>query len=225
MKHKLIQTADGSRTLYLPEMDEQYHSVNGALTESNYVFIEKGYHFHPAEKPVVFEVGFGTGLNCLLTVLWATKNKRPTLYYTIEKYPLDNLWIKALNYGGPISEEAKTLFTTIHECEWGKTVEITEYFKLHKIKADLTEAAVTGLEKFDVVYFDAFGPDKQPEMWTPEIFRKIFSQCSPGAVLVTYSAKGEVRRQLSAAGFVMERLPGPPGKKEMLRGIKNISKL
>ncbi|NCB07166.1 MAG: SAM-dependent methyltransferase [Bacteroidia bacterium] len=225
MDYQIIQTADGSKTLYLPAMNEQFHSVNGAFTESEYVFTEKGYLFHPAKNPVVFEVGFGTGLNCLLTAILAEKTQRPTTFFTIEKYPLDNHWLEQLNYGSLISVEAKNIFATIHSCEWGKTVRITNHFSLHKINADLSEISFSEFAKFDVIYFDAFGPDKQPEMWEPAIFRKIFEQCSDGSVFVTYSAKGEVRRRLSAAGFTMERLPGPPGKKEMLRGIKNISNL
>lgn len=225
MDYQIIQTADGSKTLYLPAMNEQFHSVNGAFTESEYVFTGKGYHFHPAKNPVVFEVGFGTGLNCLLTAISAEKAQRPTTFFTIEKYPLDAHWLEQLNYGSFISAEAKNIFATIHSCEWGKTVRITDHFSLHKINADLTKVSFSEFAKFDVIYFDAFGPDKQPEMWEPAIFRKIFEQCTDEAVFVTYSAKGEVRRRLSAAGFTMERLPGPPGKKEMLRAIKNISNL
>jgi tRNA U34 5-methylaminomethyl-2-thiouridine-forming methyltransferase MnmC len=225
MDYQIMQTADGSKTLYLPAMNEQYHSVNGAFTESEYVFIEKGYLFHPAKNPVVFEVGFGTGLNCLLTAISAEKTQRPTTFFSIEKYPLENQWTESLNYGSLISGEAKEIFAALHSCEWGKTVQVSTCFSLHKIKADLTGADISEMGKIDVVYFDAFGPDKQPEMWVPAIFKKIYNQCSEGAVFVTYSAKGEVRRGLSATGFSMERLPGPPGKKEMLRGIKNISNL
>jgi tRNA U34 5-methylaminomethyl-2-thiouridine-forming methyltransferase MnmC len=223
MIRKIIPTADGSQTVFLPEMNEQYHSVNGAITESEYVFIEKGYLFQKKPTPILFEVGFGTGLNALLTAVHAGKNQRKTTYFTIEKYPLEDTLIRQLNYGQLISKEAQELFEKIHACPWNEKVEISPYFYLQKIQTDIITSPLLNIENCDVIYFDAFGPDKQPEMWTPEIFKKIFDLSLPECVLVTYSAKGEVRRQLTAAGFQMERLPGPPGKMEMLRGIKNIS--
>ncbi len=224
MIREVILTQDGSKTLYLPELNEQYHSLNGAVTESDFVFIDKGYKFHQKNDPVVFEVGFGTGLNCLLTAILAENEKRPTCYLSIEKYPLKTELIDELNYGNLISAEASTIFKCIHSCEWNVSVNISPFFTLTKINDDLISTELAQLKEFDIVYFDAFGPDKQPEMWSPEVFHKIFSHCSDNAVFVTYSAKGEVRRRLSAAGFQMERLSGPPGKKEMLRGIKNSSK-
>lgn len=222
---QIINTSDGSHTIYLPEMDEQYHSVNGAITESDFVYINKGYNYLESKNPKVFEVGFGTGLNCLLTALQAEQNKRPTLYITIEKYPLQKDIISQLNFGRLISEDARIIFEIIHSSKWNEVVHISEYFNLFKIKGDLIDINLTQFENCDVIYFDAFGPDKQPEMWTPHIFRKIYSITSPKGVLVTYSAKGEVRRQLAASGFEMERLPGPPGKNEMLRGIKSLAKI
>jgi tRNA U34 5-methylaminomethyl-2-thiouridine-forming methyltransferase MnmC len=201
-------------------MNEQYHSVNGAITESTYVYIDKGYNFHVSKNPTVFEVGFGTGLNCLLTALQAAQDKRPTIYITIEKYQLPKNITDQLNFGRLISEDARIVFDNIHACKWNEVVSISEYFNLFKIKGDLIDINLTQFESCDVIYFDAFGPDKQPEMWTPLIFRKIYSITSLKGVLVTYSAKGEVRRQLAACGFEMERLPGPPGKIQMLRGIK-----
>ena len=223
MKPQIIPTADGSQTLFLPEMNEQYHSVNGAQTESKYVFIEKGFLHYPGATPTVFEVGFGTGLNALLTAIHAEKTKRKTTYITVENYPLDKKIIEQLNYGQLFSDQAKEWFKKIHACSWDKMTEISPWFFLQKMKLDVTTATLTETEPFDIVFFDAFGPDKQPEMWTPEIFKKIYDRCSPGGIFVTYSAKGEVRRQLSNVGFEMERLPGPPGKKQMLRGIKRIS--
>lgn len=217
---RIINTSDGSHTIYLPEMNEQYHSVNGAITESTYVYIDKGYNFHVSKNPTVFEVGFGTGLNCLLTALQAAQDKRPTIYITIEKYQLPKNITDQLNFGQLISEDARIVFENIHACKWNEVVPISEYFNLFKIKGDLIDINLTQFVNCDVIYFDAFGPDKQSEMWTPLIFRKIYSITSLKGVLVTYSAKGEVRRQLAACGFEMERLPGPPGKIQMLRGIK-----
>ena len=221
---QIIKTSDGSHTIYLPRMNEQYHSVNGAITESNYVYIEKGYNYLACKTLKVFEVGFGTGLNCLLTALQAEKDKRKTLYISIEKYPLEKNITDQLNFGTLISPEAQILFKKIHECKWDEVVNLSEYFQLKKIKADLANHIFDGIEKCDVIYFDAFGPDKQPEMWTSEIFSKIYFITAPDGVFVTYSAKGEVRRQLAISGFEMERLPGPPGKNQILRGIKKGAK-
>lgn len=217
---QIINTHDGSHTIYLPEIDEQYHSVNGAVTESKYVYLEKGFSFSGAKNPTVFEVGFGTGLNCFLTALIAAKEKRPTLYYSIEKFQLAKSIIKQLNFPQQSSIEEMELFDKIHDSDWNEVIRISEYFKLKKINADLTKYNFDGIEKLDIIYYDAFGPDKQPEMWTPQIFNKISHATAPGGVLVTYSAKGEVRRQLMSSGFEMERLQGPPGKNQMLRGIK-----
>ena len=206
-------------------MNEHYHSVNGAITESNYVYIDNGYNYHSSKNPQIFEVGFGTGLNCLLTALQAEQNKRPTFYISIEKNPLKKNVTHQLNFGRVISAEAQFIFEKIHKCQWDEIVPISVYFNLLKIKADLIDYNLTLDENCDVIFYDAFGPDKQPEMWTPLTFQKIYSITAPGGVFVTYSAKGEVRRQLATSGFEMERLPGPPGKIHMLRGIKKVAKI
>lgn len=221
---QIITTSDGSHTIYLPELNEQYHSVNGAITESEHVYISKGYDYFQGKNPKVFEVGFGTGLNCLLTALQAEKNRKTTNYISIEKFPLGNDTTGKLNYGRLISAEAQTIFTKIHETNWNEQVSISKYFSLYKINGDLLNIDLNSFGKFDIIYFDAFGPDKQPEMWTNVIFSKIFEMTLPGGLIVTYSAKGAVRRLLTACGFDMERLPGPPGKNEMLRGIKREAK-
>lgn len=224
-KPQIINTADGSKTLYLEKMQEQYHSVNGAMTESEYVFIQKGYDYHTSPQPRVLEIGFGTGLNCLLTAIRAKEHQRKTLYITTEKYPLDESIIKQLNYGSLISEEAQLLFQKIHSCEWGKMIQLMTYFQLLKLKTDITKNELIVHFPCHIIYFDAFAPDKQPEIWTSAIFGRIFDKTCQDGVFVTYSAKGAVRRQLSAIGFMVERLPGPPGKKEMLRGIKSKSNI
>lgn len=222
---QIINTSDGSHTIFLPGINEQYHSVKGAVTESKYVYIEKGFNFHKAINPRVFEVGFGTGLNCFLTALAAEKEKRPTLYFSIEKFPLDKIITSQLNFVQLVSNTKQELFDKIHDCNWNEIVQISEYFKLKKINADLTNFRFEEHENFDIIYYDAFGPDKQPEMWTPLIFKTISQATALNGVLVTYSAKGEVRRQLMANGFEMERLQGPPGKNQMLRGIKKEAKI
>lgn len=220
MHHKVILTADGSKTVFVPEMDEQYHSLNGAQTESEYVFIEKGYLHHKSTSPVIFEVGFGTGLNALLTAQMAEKQKRPTTFVSIEKYPLQTKTVEELKYGERISESNSQLFSKIHKAEWNTPQKISEYFTLLKIEDDLKTYTFSKKHNFDIIYFDAFGPDKQANMWTRDIFSRIYAVSAVNAVFVTYSAKGEIRRQLRDCGFTMERLPGPPGKREMLRGIK-----
>jgi tRNA U34 5-methylaminomethyl-2-thiouridine-forming methyltransferase MnmC len=225
MKLQLKNTGDGSATLFLPELNEHYHSMNGAVTESNHVFLANGYDFHPSKQPVVFEVGFGTGLNCLLTARQALLQKRPTFYISVEKFPLKQKIINQLNYGSLIQENGNQLFKIIHECEWNIPVEISSWFTLLKLKTDFAAGDWTLPQKCDIIYFDAFGPDKQPEMWAEEFFFRLFNNSFNGGVLVTYSAKGEVRRRMVNAGFKVERLPGPPGKKEMLRGIKVGSKI
>ncbi len=225
MNLQIKTTGDGSATLFLSELNEQYHSLNGAVTESNYVFLTNGFHFHPSTQPVVFEVGFGTGLNCLLTAKQAQLQNRPTFYMTIEKFPIEQDIVTQLNYGSLIEENGIQLFRKIHDCEWNIPVEISPWFTLLKLKTDFTSEKWILPQKTDIIYFDAFGPDKQPEMWTEEIFLRLFENSSEEGVLVTYSAKGEVRRRMVNAGFKVERLPGPPGKKEMLRGIKVASKI
>ena len=220
MERRLINTSDGSKTLYLPELDEQYHSVNGAKTESEFVFLKNGYDYQIANPVIIFEVGFGTGLNAFLTGISANKAKRKTIYYSLEKYPVSKKELKGLQYEELFEGKNSSLFNQIHEAEWHKKVNISEYFTIHKIKDDLLTFQFDKVSEIDLIYFDAFAPDKQPKLWTYEIFKRIYDVCRQQAVFVTYSAKGEVRRQLSKAGFVMERLPGPPGKRQMLRGIK-----
>lgn len=219
MERRIINTSDGSKTLYVPELDEQYHSVNGAKTESEFVFIKNGYEYQKENPLTIFEVGFGTGLNAFLTAIKASETKRKTLYYTLEKYPVSKNEIDGLKYGEFFNCKNSSLYNQIHEAEWNKEIRISQYFTIHKFKDDLITFQFDKVSEIGLIYFDAFAPDKQPKLWTFEIFKRIYDACNQQAVFVTYSAKGEVRRQLSKAGFVMERLPGPPGKRQMLRGI------
>lgn len=209
-------TADGSSTLYRPDMDEHYHSTNGAVTEASHVYIQTGLYALPIQPISVLEIGFGTGLNAILTWLEAEKNKQHIRYTTVERFPLSNSITQQLNYQLPA--EAAPKFEQLHACEWNKAVALSPYFTLQKLHTDLTTQQWQ--ETFDVIYFDAFAPDKQPEMWTEEIFKRIYQKTNPGGVLVTYCAKGVIRRMLQSVGFTTERLPGPPGKREMLRAGK-----
>lgn len=220
MVPELKQTTDGSYTLYVKELDESYHSMNGALTESMHVFIANGFNQNQNIPRTVFEVGFGTGLNCLLTAIEAEKNKLPVNYIGIEKYPLSVNFAGLLKYSELLDGGSEEIFNAIWSAPWGQKTQISPLFNLLKLEADLITDDLPQLEDFDVVYFDAFSPNVQPLMWQPRIFNLIFNRCNHGAVFTTYSAKGQVRRDLAAAGFTMQRIQGPPGKKEMLRGIK-----
>lgn len=218
MKRELQETADGSHTLFIPEMDEHYHSVNGAVQESRHVFIEAGLHHQTKKNSTVFEIGFGTGLNAFLTLLDAEKNNRIVNYYSVELYPLEPELIQALNYGEVICSEKKHLFNALHTAPWNEPASITERFTLYKIQGDNNRCELPG--EIDLVYFDAFAPDKQPEMWNQEIFNRLYAQMAVGGILTTYCAKGVVRRMMQEAGYSVERIPGPPGKREMLRAMK-----
>jgi len=219
MKREIEITADGSSTLYVPSMNEHYHSINGAIQESEHVFIDAGLLRVEKRDIHILEIGFGTGLNAFLTLKEILKNKDLSVYYhTIELYPLELSLIEKLNYGEMICPEQKELFLSLHTAPWGKPNAITDRFTLHKLEGDCNKSELPG--SLDLIYFDAFAPEKQPEMWTPAIFDKLYISSSPEAILVTYCAKGEVRRMMQAAGFLMERLPGPPGKRHMLFGKK-----
>ena len=210
----LKTTADGSHTLFLPEMDEHYHSVNGAIQEANHVYIEAGFKQCQKSEIHVLEMGFGAGLNALLTALEAENQKTKVVYTGLEKFPLPQEIISRLNY--PKNYREKNLFEAIHQTEWGKLESVNLYFCLEKIQTDFRDFNFPN--KYDVVYYDAFAPDKQPEVWSQTLFDKIFSAMKPGGILTTYCAKGNIRRMMQQAGFSVERIPGPPGKREMLRG-------
>lgn len=219
MKREFRITEDGSHTLYLPEMDENYHSTHGAIQESMHVFIEAGLKQIKKNELTIFEVGLGTGLNALLTLLEAEKQNQRINYIGIEKFPLIEEEYQSLNYAGLTKTESSKALLDIHQCQWDIPQQITPNFQLTKIKNDITTFSFAGLPLFDLIYFDAFAPNKQTGVWDIEIFRKIQAHCNAGAIFVTYCAKGSVRRDLQQVGFKVERIPGPPGKKEMLRGI------
>ena len=208
-------TSDGSHTLYVPELDEHYHSINGAIQESRHVFIEVGLNQCSKDSISVLELGFGTGLNAFLTALEAEKQGKRIIYTTLEKYPLPESITHQLNYA---ANRDIPLFSQLHHCEWEKLVPLTPFFSLHKIQTDFSDYHYSG--PYDVVYYDAFAPNKQANGWTVHIFRHIFQGMTDGGMLTTYCAKGEVRRMMLSAGFQVERIPGPPGKREMLRGVK-----
>ncbi|HMU44891.1 MAG TPA: tRNA (5-methylaminomethyl-2-thiouridine)(34)-methyltransferase MnmD [Chitinophagaceae bacterium] len=223
MKHELILTKDGSHTISIPEMKVTYHSVHGAIQESQHVFIKAGLIdsglFDFIGLHHVLEMGFGTGLNALLTLIEAGKHKNRIYYTAIELYPLNDTEISQLNYCQQLElPDYNPLFEKIHACGWEEMYEITDNFRLTKRKCNLLDFSTENM--FDIIYFDAFAPAAQPELWTKEIFDKMFGLLKPGGTLVTYCSKGEVRRNMIAAGFKVEKIPGPPGKREMLRAIR-----
>jgi tRNA U34 5-methylaminomethyl-2-thiouridine-forming methyltransferase MnmC len=209
-------TEDGSHTLFSERFGECYHSSHGAIQESMHVFINSGLACASSPSPSILEVGFGTGLNALLSLIYGEENNLPITYSAIELYPLKPAVIQQINYPDILgfAEEYRLL----HDVEWGESHNITGNFKLKKLEDDLSVVHLNDL--YDLVYYDAFSPEIQPELWKARIFEKVAKVCNPGAVLTTYSAKGAVRRALQASGFAVERIPGPPGKREIIRAKK-----
>ena len=218
MDSKLILTEDGSHTLFVPEIDESYHSSHGAIQESKHIFIEAGLKQCQKSEINVLEIGFGTGLNTFLTLIEAEKSPKAINYTTLELFPVEINKAFKLNYAELLSHKLKPDFEKLHSSAWNENTSFNSCFKLKKICADFTQYVFT--EKYDVIYFDAFSPEKQPEMWTQEQFEKLYKCCNFEAVITTYCAKGSVRRAMQLTGFKVERLPGPPGKREILRGKK-----
>jgi tRNA U34 5-methylaminomethyl-2-thiouridine-forming methyltransferase MnmC len=217
---KIVITADGSHSLYAPEWKESYHSTNGALQESLHVFIDAGFRHvlarRGAESTIrILEAGFGTGLNALLTLMEAEKVPVHVWYESVEKYPLPERVYAALNYAALTGSGH---FAALHEAPWEQACAITEHFTLLKRAVDLLQYQPAGV--VDLIYFDAFSPGVQPELWTEAIFRKLYGQLSEGGVLVTYSSKGTVKQALRAVGFCLERLPGAAGKRHIIRAVK-----
>ncbi|MCF8232627.1 MAG: tRNA (5-methylaminomethyl-2-thiouridine)(34)-methyltransferase MnmD [Bacteroidales bacterium] len=222
MERKLITTSDSSHTIYLPEMEEYYHSTNGAIQESRHVFIRKGYHFidEAIDNVNILEVGFGTGLNALLTLLESEKTGRRVNYVAVEPYPLEKDLYQKLNYGELLNyEKAGSYLQQMHETKWNFPYYIGEDFILNKLSYKLEDTDLKP-SVFHLVYYDAFAPGKQEEMWNKDLFKKCYEALQEGGVLVTYSSKGQVRRDLAEAGFTVSRIEGAAGKREMLRAIK-----
>jgi len=214
---ELVITKDGSHTLYNPELGVWHHSVHGAIQESRHIFIELGLmKIAETKKQInIFEMGFGTGLNVLLTALEALKNNFRIDYTTIEAFPLKKEEFEVLNYDTLLNTD---LLQPIHLYPWNQKSVLQEEFWLTKVKEDLLNYQFS--QKIDLVYFDAYAPTAQPELWSEEIFRKIYNAMNLGGILTTYCSKSVVRKALQAAGFKVEKHPGPPFKREVLRAIK-----
>jgi tRNA U34 5-methylaminomethyl-2-thiouridine-forming methyltransferase MnmC len=214
----LVLTSDGSHTLFSSAIEECYHSTHGAIQESRHIFIEAGFKQTEKLELNVLEIGFGTGLNAFLTMLELDLMSRNVLYTSLELYPVKVGTALQLNYPEEMAVDKRPFFELMHECPWNLRTMISPNFSLLKVKADYTNYEFA--EKYDLVYFDAFSPDKQPEMWTEEHFEILYDHCNPGAILTTYCSKGVVRRAMQAVGFKVERLEGPPGKRQILRAVK-----
>lgn len=216
MNAVIRQTKDGSLTIYLPHIDEHYHSIHGAYTESMHVFIQNGLLKKLAEDKYeinILEIGLGTGLNVLLTI--ENGKKRKITYTGLEPYPLEENILQQVYFEKGYSAK---VFSEIHHSNFNETIGLAENFDFLKSKQRLED--FKPVVKYDLIYFDAFGPRVQPEIWSLENFQKLYLATSPGGILVTYCSKGDVRRTMILAGFIVEKLPGPPGKREMLRAVK-----
>lgn len=230
MQRNIITTADGSKTIQIEEWNEQYHSIHGAIQEANHVYIKHGLLFcfdlidssKEKETPKhlsILEIGFGTGLNAYLTLLQAEEHISNIHYIGVEAFPISANEMEALNYAETLHvPEQTSLFEEMHKIPWENDSRLTPFFTLQKQQKLFKN--IQNKNQFDLIYFDAFGARVQPELWTEAVFKIMFNALKSGGVLVTYAAKGSVRRAMQAVGFTVEKLPGPPGKREMLRARK-----
>jgi len=223
MEKKIIKTSDGSSSVYIPEWDENYHSKHGAIQEAYHVFIKSGLDlFEDGSKVSILEMGLGTGLNCIISYLEGKNRELRIDYLGLEGYPLDVKMILELNHLQQLhAENESTVYQKMLNSDWNSKQKITDDFYLTKKQVmfeDFDQSAFA-----DLIYFDAFGARVQPELWTEVIFKKMYEALNENGVIVTYAAKGSVRRAMQAVGLEVERLPGPPGKREMLRGRKLTS--
>ncbi|GGG50068.1 hypothetical protein GCM10011414_19830 [Croceivirga lutea] len=220
MKREIITTADGSTTIHLPDWNESYHSKHGAIQEAYHVFIKNGLDKITRKEIRILEIGFGTGLNAFITLLEGIKQQKQITYYGVEAFPVPVEEIHQLNYLKELGEEnLKPLFQKLHDLPWEMEEEVTPAFSLNKIKDDFRNVQFDN--KFELIYYDAFGPRVQPELWSQQLFATMYIALKKGGVLTTYCAKGDVRRAMQEVGFTVNRVEGPPGKREMLVALKN----
>ena len=218
MKREIVTTGDGSATIRIEEMDENYHSHHGAIQEAEHVFLKNGLEFLNVDNVRIFELGFGTGLNALLTYKRAEELGIQVDYFGLEAFPVDLDLIQQLNYTDKIGKEFEEVFSQMHKEDWNNCLSIN-HFKLTKIDQKIQDYKIMD-EKFDLIYLDAFGPRAQSEMWELPVLEKVANLLKENGVLVTYCAQGQFKRHLKSLGFILERLPGPPGKREMTRATK-----
>lgn len=221
MKRKIITTADGSKTIQIAEWKEQYHSTHGAIQEAYHVFIKNGLSLFRHQEVAIMEIGFGTGLNAFITLLEAEKYALNIQYIGVEAFPVNEVELAQLDYSNALNAmKFESHFFKMHQIPWGTPYELSKNFSLLKRNMDFRD--ISDNERFHLIYFDAFGSRVQPELWTEEIFLIMYRALKVKGVLVTYAAKGAVRRAMQSVGFTVERLPGPPGKREMLRATKEV---
>lgn len=219
MKREIIITGDGSVTIHLPEMKESYHSKFGAIREAYHVFIQNGLALTQGQPIAVLEIGFGTGLNAFITYLETLKSGQKINYTGVEAYPVATDEAGLLNYVSELNADAqKDIFTQMHSAEWGNPIQLGENFRLTKRQQFFQD--IDDSEAFDLIYFDAFGYHAQPELWSEEIFAKMYAALKKDGILVTYACRTVIKNAMLAVGFKVEKLPGPPGKREMLRAYK-----
>jgi tRNA U34 5-methylaminomethyl-2-thiouridine-forming methyltransferase MnmC len=220
-EREVMITADGSVTIAIPELNVTYHSKHGAIQESMHVFIEAGLRplLHKQETIAIFEMGFGTGLNALLTLVEATKHQQKINYHTVEAFPLEKEMVAQLNYCEQLQQpELNPLFNELHASPWNEPIHLSPWFTFQKNHTTLFNLST--FQPVNLIYYDAFAPNAQPELWTAEAFTQLFNMLTAEGILVTYCSKGDVRRAMQAAGFLIEKIPGPPGKREMVRATK-----
>ncbi|WP_026708760.1 tRNA (5-methylaminomethyl-2-thiouridine)(34)-methyltransferase MnmD [Flavobacterium frigidarium] len=221
MKREIIQTSDGSTTIHIPEWKESYHSKHGAIQEANHVFIKNGLSLFEGKDIAIMEIGFGTGLNAFITFLESSKLKQNIDYVGVEAYPVSNEELAAMNYVAELGVTSQqSIFNLMHQSNWEEKCIIDGHFDLTKRKQFFDD--IVDENYFDLIYFDAFGYHVQPDLWSTEIFRKMYSALKDNGVLVTYAARGVVKRSMIEVGFTVEKLAGPPGKREMFRATKKI---
>jgi tRNA U34 5-methylaminomethyl-2-thiouridine-forming methyltransferase MnmC len=221
LKREIIQTSDGSTTIHIPEWKESYHSKHGAIQEANHVFIKNGLSLFEGKDIAIMEIGFGTGLNAFITFLESSKLKQNIDYVGVEAYPVSNEELAAMNYVAELGVTSQqSIFNLMHQSNWEEKCIIDGHFDLTKRKQFFDD--IVDENYFDLIYFDAFGYHVQPDLWSTEIFRKMYSALKDNGVLVTYAARGVVKRSMIEVGFTVEKLAGPPGKREMFRATKKI---
>ncbi|MDD5151631.1 MAG: tRNA (5-methylaminomethyl-2-thiouridine)(34)-methyltransferase MnmD [Flavobacterium sp.] len=219
MKREIIQTLDGSTTIHIKEWDECYHSKFGAIQEAQHVFIKNGLSLFENKSISIFEIGFGTGLNAFITFLESQKLHQTINYVGVEAYPISVEEVAMMNYVSELNAEIeRVIFEKMHKCNWEEPIVLRDDFLFTKRKQFFDE--IDDFEKFDLIYFDAFGYNVQPELWSTAIFKKMYDALKPNGVLVTYAARGVVKRSMIEVGLAVEKLEGPPGKREMFRASK-----
>lgn len=215
MKKEIILTRDGSSSIFLPELNETYHSTFGAIQEAKHVFIKNGLSLLNDKSVSILEIGFGTGLNAFITFLEVIKSNQNVTYVGVEAYPVELDIIENLNYVSQLeAKEYQAIFNEMHQSKWEVENEITSNFNLTKRKQKFED--ITDLDKYNLIYFDAFGFDVQPELWSEEIFQKMYDALLPNGILVTYACRTIIKNAMKTAGFTVKKLPGAPGKREML---------